>query len=237
MNMRILPASCSSSRRDRLNSARATYDRPVATIKSKHWDSAYEAGDSVSWFQLDAAMSKRLIETVCVDPDAKIIDIGGGSSSLVDALLEGEHQNVSVLDLSARALEDSKRRLGPRSNDVQWLVADLLDWTPAHTYDVWHDRAVLHFLTTREDQQKYRAALGKAVSVGGHVVIGVFAEDGPVQCSGLEVRRYSSEELVEFLGAEFSVINALREDHETPSGKVQHFNWILARRDSREPGD
>lgn len=195
-----------------------------------HWDAAYEAGDSVSWFQHAAQTSLDLIESAAGESSVAIIDIGGGNSTLVDGLLDRGRSDVSVLDISPNSLVAARERLGDRAQLPHWIVADLVSWKPPRAYDVWHDRAVLHFLTADDDRSRYRAVLREAVPVGGHVVIGVFAEDGPLKCSGLDVRRYSRSELEQFLGDAFETERFLREDHQTPSGTIQHFNWILARR-------
>ncbi|MBJ7458549.1 MAG: class I SAM-dependent methyltransferase [Thermoleophilaceae bacterium] len=197
---------------------------------TEHWNAAYAGGDdAVSWFQVEARTSLDLIESV-TQPDASLIDVGGGSSRLVDGLIERGHKDLAVLDLADSALAISRERLGPRAADVDWIVANLLDWESPRSYDVWHDRAVLHFLTSDEQRHSYLAAMRTALRVGGHAVIGVFAADGPEQCSGLEVRRYSPEDLRALLGSDFEPVSSVRELHGTPGGNQQAFNWLVARR-------
>ncbi|MGK2878601.1 MAG: class I SAM-dependent methyltransferase [Solirubrobacterales bacterium] len=197
---------------------------------TEHWNAAYSGGDSaVSWFQAEARTSLDLIGSVA-DSRASVIDVGGGSSRLVDGLIDRGHADLAVLDLADTGLEISRRRLGVKADDVEWIVADLLEWEPPRTYDVWHDRAVLHFLTDEDERQAYLAALRSALNVGGHAVIGVFAEDGPERCSGLAVRRYSLGDLRDLLGGDFETVGSMRELHRTPGGNQQAFNWLVARR-------
>lgn len=196
----------------------------------KHWASAYGDGDTgVSWYQLEAETSQRLIASVA-GSEASVIDVGGGSSPLVDALLARGHRDLAVLDLADNGLAISRQRLGAAAEDVEWIVANLLDWHPSRRYDVWHDRAVLHFLTEEDDRASYLETLRSAVELGGHVVIGVFAEDGPEKCSGLAVRRHAPEDLESFLGPDFDAVSSEREMHGTPGGNQQSFNWLTARR-------
>ena len=162
------------------------------STRRAHWNEVYstKAADTVSWFQPRAEMSMLLIAESGAFDDSAIIDIGGGSSVLVDELLDAGFSDVTVLDISERALAGSKERLGARAADVQWIVSDVLEWIPAREYDVWHDRAVFHFLTEERDRAVYRATLLKALSPDGMVIIGAFAEDGPERCSGLPVKRW-----------------------------------------------
>lgn len=196
----------------------------------EHWDAAYAHGDAaVSWQQAAATTSLELIDLVASGPFS-IIDVGGGSSTLVDGLLAANDAAVTVLDVSPQGMQIARGRLGESATQVQWVEADLLSWQPLETFDIWHDRAVLHFLTAAEDRSRYIDQLSAALRPNGHVVIGVFAEDGPEQCSGLPVRRFSQDDLTEHLGSGFETIATRREQHSTPSGKVQPFNWIAARR-------
>ncbi len=199
--------------------------------RQQHWDLAYADGDAqVSWRQAEASKSLELISHIAPRADASVIDVGGGSSTLVDGLIGRRFQDITVMDVSPRGLELAQTRLGPQAVAVQWLVADLFTWKPARQYGIWHDRAVLHFLTEAAQQQGYVGALLRAVEPGGHAIIGVFAEDGPEQCSGLEVRRYGAADLRSLLGDQFRVVSIEREEHRTPSGKIQPFNWIVAKR-------
>lgn len=164
----------------------------------EHWEHVYSTKpvDSVSWFQAHAEQSLRLIQATGVPLSASIIDVGGGASTLVDDLLHRRYSAITVLDLSAAALIAAKTRLGLRSTAVQWIEADIANaMLPVHAYDVWHDRAVFHFLTSPQDRRAYIAAVLRAVKPGGHVIVATFAEDGPTQCSGLPVMRYSAMRL------------------------------------------
>ena len=195
--------------------------------RQTHWNDVYatKGADKVSWFQPRAEMSMRLIEAAGATTDSAIIDIGGGSSVLIDHLLDAGFVDVTVLDISERALIGSKNRLGARAAEVHWIVGDILAWSPARSYDIWHDRAVFHFLTGQRDRAAYRATLLKGLRPRGAAIIGTFAEDGPERCSGLPVHRWSADALAAELGSEFRLIEAFREDHHTPGGAVQPFTW------------
>jgi trans-aconitate methyltransferase len=160
--------------------------------------------------------------------DSAIIDVGAGASTLVDGLLADGFNDVSVLDVSAVALETTRRRIG-EVDGYQLLRADVLTWCPPRTYDLWHDRAVFHFLVHPDDRQRYLDVLRSAVRPGGHVIIATFAPDGPQQCSGLPVARYGAEDLGALLGYAFEVVEVRREEHKTPWGATQPFTWVVAR--------
>jgi len=196
-----------------------------------HWEGVYrtKGPEQVSWFQAEARLSLELI-TRHAPPGAAIADIGGGASRLVDGLLAAGHRTVQVLDLSAAALAAAQARLGPAATPVCWVVADVLthDFAPA-SLDVWHDRAVFHFLTDLADRARYVAQVQRAVRPGGLVLVATFAEDGPLKCSGLEVARYSPDALHAQFGADFGVIESHREEHHTPTGAVQRFTYCLCR--------
>jgi hypothetical protein len=195
--------------------------------KQKHWNEVYTGIGAlkVSWFQPRADISLRLIRNSGATAESAIIDIGGGSSVLVDQLLDEDFRDVSVLDISEEALAASKQRLGDRAAWVHWIVADVLTWIPPRTYDVWHDRAVFHFLTEEGDRALYRAVLKKALRKNGGLVVGSFAEDGPERCSGLPVHRWSADALAAELGPSFRLIESLKHAHHTPKGAVQPFSW------------
>ncbi len=198
-----------------------------------HWDRIYRTkpADAVSWFQEHAERSLDLIRATGVDKHAAIIDIGGGASTLVDDLLARGFENLTVLDLSGAALAAARRRLGERASAVQWVEADITKVSlPVHAYDVWHDRAVFHFLTAAEDRAAYVKAVLDAVKPGGHVIVATFAENGPTQCSGLPVRRYSAEDLHAEFGDSFSLIRQVKEAHHTPTGAVQQFLYCYCRK-------
>jgi hypothetical protein len=156
---------------------------------------------------------------------ASIIDIGGGESRLVDRLLDAGYSDVTVLDLSANAIAATKKRVGSLAERAQWIVADITEWRPQRNYRLWHDRAVLHFLTEPADRAAYVSALRAATAPGSCVVISTFALDGPEKCSGLPVVRYSAETLADELGGDFRLVDTQREDHETPWGTVQRFQF------------
>lgn len=196
---------------------------------ARYWDDVYHrvGNDRVSWYQTNAAVSASLI--AAAGPVGSVVDIGGGASVLVDELLSAGVREVTVLDLSPHALEVARERLGPRAAEVRWLSQDVRTWRPDRRFDLWHDRAVFHFLTDPADRDAYRAALRDALEPNGHVVVGTFAADGPTHCSGLPVSRYGPDALA----AQFSdlgVVEARRVEHVTPGGTVQPFTWLLLRR-------
>lgn len=195
--------------------------------RQAHWQSVYatKAEREVSWFQEDPAPSLDLIAEAEISTDARIIDVGGGASRLVDGLLERGFGQVAVLDLSAKALEAAKTRIGRRGDGVAWIVADVTTWNPSDTYDLWHDRAAFHFLTDPAERGAYVACLKKAVRPGGHVIIATFASDGPERCSGLPIVRYDPEALSATLGPSFELVVSRRHDHVTPGGNTQLFQF------------
>ena len=191
---------------------------------------AYETrgATGVSWFQPTATTSIELIERLGIPKTAAVIDIGGGASVLADGLLDRGFTDVSVLDVSKAALAEVNRRLGAHAS-LSLLQEDLLAWSSARRYDLWHDRAVFHFLVDPIDRGTYLRALHSAIRPGGSVIMATFASDGPEYCSGLPVARYSSAALVRTLGPEFRVIEDLRDRHVTPAGVEQPFTWVVAR--------
>ncbi|WP_374466234.1 trans-aconitate 2-methyltransferase [Ferrovibrio sp.] len=200
--------------------------------REQHWQEVYSTKDEaeVSWFQDRPQTSLGLIAQTGLSPDASLIDIGGGASRLVDALLAAGWRDIAVLDIAGAALAKARARLGPQGAGVDWIVADITAWQPRRRYDLWHDRAVFHFLASPGDRAAYKAALRSAIAPGGHVVIGSFALDGPERCSGLPVQRYSPETLSAELGPDYVLEQALQEDHHTPAGRVQHFQFSRFRR-------
>lgn len=198
-----------------------------------HWEKVYgsKATDAVSWFQEHAERSLQLIEQTGVDHSAAIIDVGGGASVLVDDLLDHGYTNLTVLDLSGAALAKARARLGERGEQVRWIESDVTTAPLApHSIDVWHDRAVFHFLTDQTDRQAYVAQVMRAVKPGGFVIVATFAEDGPTQCSGLPVRRYRADELHAEFGGGFELLRHEKEAHQTPGGKVQSFVYCYCRK-------
>lgn len=202
------------------------------TDRRSHWEKVWAEKDEleVSWHQPHPRPSLELLEPI-LGPDSGVIDVGGGTSRLVDVLLERGVGQVSVLDISGSALERSKSRLGEAAAKVQWIHDDVVSWWPDEvSFDVWHDRAVFHFLTDPHDRERYVASVSRAVKPGGHAVIASFAEDGPEKCSGLTVARYSPEQLAEVFSEHFELEASGRDEHETPRGSVQKFTFVRLRR-------
>jgi SAM-dependent methyltransferase len=197
-----------------------------------HWQKVYtsKGENEVSWFQESPAPSLELIERVSANPASDVIDIGGGASRLVDALIERGFSAVTVLDLSEAALATAKARLGARAKRVQWVAGDVTIWEPRQSYDIWHDRAAFHFLTEARDRAAYQSRLRQAVRPGGHAIIATFALDGPERCSGLPVMRYDAASLAEMLGEDFVLVEARGHRHTTPWRSMQQFQFSIFRR-------
>lgn len=202
------------------------------STRSAHWENVYatKGETEVSWFQDSPAISLALIKAANPDRTAAIIDIGGGASRLVDALLREGYRSLAVLDLSANALEAARARLGPAASNVDWIVSDITTWQPTRSYDVWHDRAAFHFLTEPRDRAAYIERLQSAVRPGGQIIIGTFALDGPEKCSGLPVQRYDGKSLAAELGAAFDLIETRGEIHNTPWKSTQAFQFSRFRK-------
>jgi SAM-dependent methyltransferase len=198
--------------------------------RAAHWDDAYRAQgvQSVSWFEPEPTMSLALLDALGIGTDDAVLDVGGGASTLVDHLVGRGFGDVTVLDVSTVALEEGQARVGP-DTPVGWLREDLLSWRPPRHYDLWHDRAVFHFLTDPADRRRYLGVLADGVAPGGAVIIGTFAEDGPESCSGLRVARYSGADLCAELGPRFQALVTKREVHVTPTGVLQPFTWVAGR--------
>lgn len=197
-----------------------------------HWEQIYTTRTTtqVSWYQEHAQLSLAFIQQTGVGKEGQIIDVGGGASTLVDDLLTDSYKQVTVLDISAAALQTAQQRLGSVANCVTWLEADITQaQLPHQFYDIWHDRAVFHFLTQAEDRQRYVEKVRQAVRPGGHVIVATFADDGPLQCSGLDVMRYNPDSLHAQFGAEFTLLNSTREAHQTPFGSTQKFVYCYCR--------
>jgi 2-polyprenyl-3-methyl-5-hydroxy-6-metoxy-1,4-benzoquinol methylase len=191
-----------------------------------HWDRVYgtKAATEVSWFRPHLETSLGLIERVAPDRSMSIIDVGGGESTLVDDLIAKGYRNVAVVDISGTAIEHTKKRLGTSSDQVAWLIADITKANlPAHFYDVWHDRAVFHFLTEEADRLAYVRRVASTVKPGGHVIVGAFGPEGPSKCSGLDVMRYDADSLHAEFGSHFRLMESSKELHHTPFGTTQQF--------------
>ena len=192
----------------------------------EHWEKVYltKQAHAVSWFQEHATRSMEIIRSVGATSEARIIDVGGGASTLVDDLLTNGFENLTVLDLSASALEVARNRLGTLGKSVTWVAGDIREVTLLEqSYDIWHDRAVFHFLTEPADRAAYVQQVMKSVKPGGHVIVATFAPDGPEQCSGLPVARYAPDQLHGEFGPAFQLLEHASEEHKTPWGSVQHF--------------
>lgn len=200
--------------------------------RKSHWETVYttRGENEVSWFQEDPAPSLELIDLARPTPESTIVDIGGGASRLVDSLVARGFRRVTVLDISTAALEVAKVRLGERAGQVRWVVADVTRWSPAQSFDIWHDRAAFHFLIDPADRSAYVTRMKQAVKPGGHVIIGTFAIDGPEKCSGLPVNRYDAASLARELGEGFELVHSRRHDHATPWDSTQRFQFCVFRR-------
>lgn len=199
----------------------------------QHWEGIYSSkpATGVSWYAPHLQHSLELIERAASDRDARIIDVGGGASTLVDDLLDHGFNDVTVLDLSHEALETSKRRLGARGSEATWLTGDVTTVAlPAAHYDIWHDRAVFHFLTDAEQRRRYVDQALRDVKPGGHVIVATFGPQGPERCSGLEVVRYDAEGIHREFGDRFEKIDSVREVHVTPWGSEQEFVYCYCLR-------
>lgn len=192
--------------------------------RARHWDGVWRERDPerVSWHQERPGEDWRMIETAGLPAGARVLDVGGGAATLVERMLELGYR-PGVLDVSDAAVDRSRARLGPRAAEVEWYVADVTGWEPPHPWDLWHDRAVLHFLTEERDRDAYRMTLERAVPASGWAVFAEFGPEGPTSCSGLPVRRWSAEELGKFLGLDWTLEAQAPEAHVTPSGSVQKF--------------
>lgn len=200
--------------------------------RRSHWEGVWarRSPSEVSWYQRESATSLSLIRRAGVPRDAAIIDVGGGASTLVDALLDDGFTDVTALDLAEHALEHARARLGERASRVAWIRGDVTAIDLERSYGLWHDRAVFHFLTDARDRERYRALLHRSVPPGGSIIVATFALDGPERCSGLPVERYSPERLLEALGPGLALEESLAEAHRTPAGATQRFVFCRFRR-------
>ncbi len=199
-------------------------------MSNDHWRQIYSSkkADEVSWFQLDPEVSRRLIKCHASLTDA-VIDVGAGQSLLVDSLLADGFTDVTVMDISEVAVSEVRERLGVQPS-VSFVVADVREWKFTKKFDIWHDRAVFHFMASEADRAAYLRVMSGALRPGGIAIIGTFAEDGPTQCSGLDVNRYSSTQLANEFDEFFELVNTESEEHITPWGALQHFTWVTLHR-------
>lgn len=198
--------------------------------RKTHWETVYttKKPNEVSWTQEVPQTSLNFIDSFNLPKNAKLIDIGGGDSKLVDFLLDRGYEDVTVLDISEAALNRAKMRLGDKANLVTWIVSDITEFQPQKTYDIWHDRATFHFLTTQEQITKYLSIIKSCVS--GFLTIGTFSESGPQKCSGLEIKQYNEQELQYLLSTNFDMLRCITEDHVTPFNTVQNFLFCSFKR-------
>ena len=195
-----------------------------------HWEKVYRTKrpNEVSWYRPHLEVSLQVIEEAAPNPDAQIIDVGGGESTLVDDLVTRGYRNLSVLDVSLTALDVAKERLGNRADTVNWVSGDVTTFAfRPHQYDVWHDRAVFHFLMESKERTAYVRQVARAVKPGGHVIVATFGPEGPTQCSGLNVVRYDPDSLHSEFGASFQLVKHLTELHQTPAGSIQQFTYCF----------
>jgi hypothetical protein len=204
------------------------------TDQNAHWDRVYseKRAEEVSWRQEEPTLSLKLILRTGVGCDAPIIDVGGGASTLVDHLLLGGFRDLTVLDISAPGLEQAKARLEAQAKHVEWVVNDVTTWRPSRKHRLWHDRAVLHFLTEPADQAAYMETLRSAIDGDGWAIIAGFAPGGPVKCSGLEIVQHDGVSLSRLLGDDFQLMETHGETHVTPWGAEQAFRYHLFRRNT-----
>ncbi len=198
--------------------------------KSKeHWQNVYQnkKPNETSWFQEQPTVSLNLIRKTNLDHEQSIIDIGGGASILVDKLFDEGFKNLTVVDISEKALDYAKERLGKQSQGITWIAADITEHNFQEQYHLWHDRAVFHFMIGKEAKERYKQNLNEALLIGGYLIIATFALDGPNKCSGLEVERYDTKKLQIELGAQFSLLQSIENEHQTPLGTKQKFTYCL----------
>ncbi|MBF0320968.1 MAG: class I SAM-dependent methyltransferase [Nitrospirae bacterium] len=200
--------------------------------RKEHWNNIYKKTQptQVPWYEAYPEVSYNLIKATGVGHDGSIIDVGGGVASLVDTLLLNGYKRISVLDISAYAIERAKERLGDKAGSVTWYEADITEARLTETYDVWHDRAVFHFLTDAGDRKRYINVLRQSLKPGGYLIIGTFSIDGPLKCSGLDVVRYSPETLSNEFGDGFDLIDSFGIEHITPANKTQRFVFCCFKR-------
>jgi SAM-dependent methyltransferase len=199
--------------------------------RAAHWNTVYDTKgeDGVSWYQAVPTMTRELLAVTGAGRDAAVIDLGGGASVVVDHLIADGFTDVTVLDVSRVALDRTQARLGADADRVHWLHRDIFDWMPERRYDVWHDRAVFHFLTEADERRAYAETLRAGLAPGGVAIIATFDADGPAQCSGLPVVRYAPAGLAAEFAPDLALVTSRREEHVTPAGFIQPFAWVVLR--------
>ncbi|WP_395047833.1 class I SAM-dependent methyltransferase [Flavobacterium sp.] len=204
--------------------------------QKSHWENVFatKSPNEVSWTQKYPKTSMEYIENLKLSKTANIIDVGGGDSNLVDVLLEKGYENIWVLDISEFALERVKKRLGNKADKVHWVVSDITEFDPDVTFDFWHDRAVFHFLTNQESINKYVDTIGNAINQNGHFLLGTFSENGPLKCSGLEIKQYSENEMKNTFSENFVAIQCFTENHTTPFNTTQNFQFCEFRKNNSQ---
>jgi 2-polyprenyl-3-methyl-5-hydroxy-6-metoxy-1,4-benzoquinol methylase len=202
------------------------------TKQKEHWEKVFatKAENEVSWFQAYPKTSMEFLQLFNLPLDANVIDIGGGDSYFVDALLEKGYTNIYVLDISANAIERAKKRLGEKANKVNWIISDVTEFEPTVKFDFWHDRAAFHFLTTEDKIYKYVSIAESAIKQNGYLILGTFSENGPTKCSGLEIKQYNETSMSARFEIDFDRIKCITEDHTTPFNTIQNFLFCSFRK-------
>ena len=197
--------------------------------KKQHWENVYDTknDNEVSWYQENPTTSLNVITGIDLSKDAVIIDVGGGNSNLVGELQKQSFTNLSVLDISKKGLDRTKAKLGEKGEKIQWIVSDIIDFQPNQQYDVWHDRAVFHFLTVSEDITSYINLVSKSIKKGGYFILATFSKSGPLKCSGLDILQYNKEALLNYFSEAFHLINSFEEVHQTPFDTEQNFIYNI----------
>jgi 2-polyprenyl-3-methyl-5-hydroxy-6-metoxy-1,4-benzoquinol methylase len=200
--------------------------------KKEHWENVFAAKTEieVSWFQTYPKTSVEFLDLFKLPLDANIIDVGGGDSHFVDALLDKGYKNIYVLDISVNAIERAKKRLGNKAEKVNWIVSDITDFEPTVKFDFWHDRAAFHFLTSEDKINKYVSIAENSINPNGYLILGTFSEQGPKKCSGLEIKQYNESSMSERFEVKFKRIKCITEDHTTPFNTVQNFLFCSFKR-------
>lgn len=195
--------------------------------QKQHWEKVFETktDSEKSWFQPYPETSVQFIKELNIPKEAAIIDVGGGDSYLVDALVQDGYKDITVLDISAKALQNAQKRLGKNAGKIKWIESDVLHFHPSQKYDCWHDRAVFHFVTDSQEISNYKDQIADAVKEEGKLIVGTFSEKGPEKCSGLPVHRYSQQQLADTLSGNFRKIKCIEEIHETPFKTTQSFTF------------